>query len=479
MIWNTYVLNEEEIKRIHNDSIRILEEVGVKVGSEKALAVLEKGGAKVDWDTQIALISRQMVEDALKTAPKEFTLGARNPKFDLHLPSTRPTLTMDGCGSYVLDFETGVRREAVMDDIANVAKIFDYIEPASVLWTSLMPTDDYLPAESAAFLSSTVSLLNSGKHLQDEIQRVEELPYFIEVLKAFLGSEQAIIDRKIFSACYCTVAPLTHDKEMLEGTMALTKYKAPVLMYPMPACGTTGPASVYSDIALANAESLSSVVIYQLTTPGTPLIYGAALGKANMRNGFFMEGSPETALCMMGMAQMGKYYGLPVIMAGCLTDALEPGGQANMEKMMTTLPLVGQRADVIQGLGLLESSMTLSYEQMLIDEEIFKQCLRFADGVDVCDAKDLFEDIKAVGPGGHFLKRKSTRKAFRTDEFYDSRAIIGEGYNSWEAGGRQNMVTLAHQRVEEILKSDPISPVDLNTEKVIREIMKDAEANLK
>lgn len=479
MIWNSYVLNEEEIKKIHEESIRILEEVGVKVGSEKALAVLEKGGAQVDWDTQIALISRKMVESALASAPKEFTLGARNPQFDLHLPSSRPTLTMDGCGSYVLDLETGVRREAVMQDIRNIGKIFDHIEPASVLWTALMPTDDYLPAEAAAFLSSCESLLSSGKHLQDEIQRVEELPYFIEVLKTILGSEQAVIDRKIFSACYCTVAPLTHDKEMLEGTMELTKYKAPVLMYPMPACGTTGPASIFADVALANAESLSSVVIYQLTTPGTPLIYGAALGKANMRNGFFMEGAPETALCMMAMNQMGRFYQLPTIMAGCLTDSLEPGTQTAMEKMMTTLPLVGQKADVIQGLGLLESSMTLSYEQMLIDEEIFKQCLRFADGVDVCDEKALFEDIAAVGPGGHFLKRKSTRKAFRTDEFYDTKAIIGEAYGSWDAGGRQNMVTLAHKRIEEILKADPISPIDHNTEKIIREIMKDAEANLK
>lgn len=479
MITNLYALSEEEIEKIHGDSIRILEEVGVKVSSEKALAILEKGGAVVDWDTQIARISRKMVDAALATAPKEFTLGARNPKFNLHLPSDITTLNMDGCGSYVLDFETGIRRDATMQDVANVGKIFDHIEPASVLWTAIMPADDDLPPDAAAFLSSCESFISSGKHLQDEIQRVEELPYFIEVMKAILGSEEAVIDRKIFSACYCTVAPLTHDKEMLEGTMELTKYKAPVLLYPMPSCGTTGPASVYSNVALANAESLSSLVIYQLTTPETPLIYGAALGKANMRNGFFMEGAPETALCMAAMTQMGKFYNLPTIMAGCLTDALEPGAQAMMEKMMTALPLVCQGADVVQGLGLLESSMTLSYEQMLIDEEMFKQCLRFGAGIDVSPAKDLFEDIKQVGPGGHFLKCKSTRKAFRTDEFYDTRAVIGEGYSSWEKGGKQSMFSLVHKRIEEILKADPVSPMDTNTEKVIREIMEDARANLK
>ena len=133
-------------------------------------------------------------------------------------------------------------------------------------------------------------MLNSGKHLQDEIQSIRELPYIIQLCKAFLGSEEEVIRRKIYSATYCTVAPLCHDGEMLEGTAALTKYKAPVLLYPMPACGSTGPASLYSNVALANAESLSSLVIFQLAAPGTPLIYGSALegsisGPAPFRKG--------------------------------------------------------------------------------------------------------------------------------------------------------------------------------------------------
>ena len=66
MIMNAPVLSPEEIKRIHNDSIRILEEVGVKVPSDQALDILEAGGAKIDRDSQVAYITADMVDKALK-----------------------------------------------------------------------------------------------------------------------------------------------------------------------------------------------------------------------------------------------------------------------------------------------------------------------------------------------------------------------------------------------------------------------------
>lgn len=478
MIMKAPVLSPEEIKRIHNDSIRILEEVGVKVPSEEALGILEKGGAKIDWDSQVAYITESMVDEALKTAPKEFLLGARNREHDLCLPTERTVLNMDGCGSNVIDFNTGEKRLGTLQDLADVGKVFDAIPQAKVLWSCIQPSD--VPnGRAAGVLSTATSLIHTCKHVQDEVQRVEELPYIIEILKAVLGgADEDVIERKIYSATYCTVAPLCHDKEMLEGTMALTKYKAPVLLYPMPACGSTGPASLYSNVALANAESLSSLVIYQLTTPGTPLIYGSALGRINLRTGAFLEGAVETELMMAAMVQMGKFYGLPTMAAGCLSDSNGRGMQNAMEKVLTTIPLTLNNVDIIQGIGLIEGSMTMSLEQMIIDAEIFEHCMRMQQGIDVCDDKDYFEDIKAVAQGGHFLKQKSTRKAFRSDEFYNSKLIPGDSYDSWKAAGSKDMVDYAHEKVAAILAADPVCPLDANTEKLVREIMAEAAAKL-
>ena len=416
MLMKAQVLNGEEKQRIHKESVKILEEVGVKFPSEKALCILEAGGARIDWDKQVAYISEDMVGRALQTAPKSFTLGARNPEFDFMMPSSYSALNLDGCGINILDFDTGNRRAATLKDVADSARIFEEIELGRVLWPPISPCD--VPKGSRSIISTGTAFMNTSKHVQDEVKDIREVYYVMEMAKTILGSMEEAIKRKIYSVTYCTVAPLSHDGEMLEATMELSKYEAPILILPMPACGSTGPASLYSNIAIANAESLSSIVLFQLVNPRTPLIYGSAIGIINMRSGIFLEGAPETTLQLTAMTELGKYYNLPTNIAGCLTDAKEQGMQSVLEKLLTTMPIVLAGVDVVQGIGLIESSMTMSLEHIIIDGEIGNLCKRIREGIDTDEAKNYFEDIKIVGQEGHFLKQKSTRASFRSSEFY-------------------------------------------------------------
>jgi len=223
---------------------------------------------------------------------------------------------------------------------------------------------------------------------------------------------------------------------------------------------------------------LSTFVIFQLATPGTPIVYGAALGVIDARGGTFLEGAVETELMMAAMDQMGKYYGLPRMMAGCLTDANIPGVRAVIEKVLTSIPIVLTGTDVIQGIGLIEGSMTVSLEQMMIDEEIINLCMRMKEGIDTCDEKDYFNDIAKVSQGGHYLMQKSTRKAFRTDEFYKSKLINNYSYDEWIELGSPTVMGKAHSRVEEILKGDPVCPLEPGTKKIMMEIIEEAKSKL-
>lgn len=470
------ILGEEELLRIHKDSIKILEEVGVKFPSNTALALLEAKGARVDWDSQTAYIPEALVREVLGKAPKQFTLGARNPEMDLTLPAASSVFNLDGCGVNTIDFHTGERRAAVIQDIVDSARVFEELEPCNIYWAPISPCD--VPSGAEGILRVGAAYKNTSKHVQDEVKKKEEVPYFIEICKAIAGSLDQVKERKLYSVTYCTVAPLCHDKDMLEATMELSKFMVPILVYPMPACGTTGPASLRSNIALANAEALSAIVIFQLISPGVPILYGAALGVVNVRSGMFLEGAVETALQMAAMGEMGKFYGLPTMSAGCLTDAKAPGMQAVMEKVLTTVPLVLSEIDVVQGIGLIESSMTLSLEQMVVDCEIANLCNRMKAGIDTGDDKDYFEDIKTVGPGGHFLKQKNTRAAFRSDQFYHAMLSDRNSYDGWVDLGRPDMLSQARNKVQKILDSEPKNPLPESTEKLITEIMQEAERKL-
>lgn len=226
--------------------------------------------------------------------------------------------------------------------------------------------------------------------------------------------------RKIFSICYCTIPPLTHDHDMCDACLELAQFHVPILPYPMPACGSTGPASLHSDIAVANAESLSALVLFQMASPGTPIIYGSAAGVTNFRTGGFVQGAAESALLNTALGEMARYYGLPNTQAGCLTDAQEPGPQALLEKMLTTLPLVLAGVDVINGIGEMATSQLLLQEQILVDHELACLCQRLKDGVEISDDQDYFEDVARLGPGGHFLMEDNTVKACRSRQFLQS-----------------------------------------------------------
>jgi len=243
----------------------------------------------------------------------------------------------------------------------------------------------------------------------------------------------------------------------------------------MPSTGSTGPANLFTNIALGNAEALSALTLFQLARPGTPLLMGDAPGITDFRTGNFLEGSPEMVLQAGACGEMARFYDLPNEQAGCLTDAKEHGAQAIMEKMLTTLPLVLNGTDLIQGPGALETSNTMSLEQIVVDDEIARMCQRLRDGVEVSAEKNYFEDVKAVGPGGHFLGQRNTRNTARSGEFVTPLLADRRPFSQWEALGRPDLYDKAKEKVEEILASPKKNPLPDDVIVRLEDIMRKAE----
>ncbi|HEY5914872.1 MAG TPA: trimethylamine methyltransferase family protein [Verrucomicrobiae bacterium] len=469
-------LSEPERERVHRDSLRILSEVGVRFHSARARKLLAGLGARVDTDREIVRIPSEMVEHALKTAPKSFTLAARQSAFDFPLPSPFTAYTLDGAATFAVDFDTGERRYAVTKDLIASLRVFEELPLGTVVWPNVVLND--IPEHSSDIRTALLSFMNSSKHIQHEIHHPAHVSYLVEGLAAILGGEEAIRTRKIFSVCYCTIPPLTHDEEMCDACLELAQFQVPILPYPMPACGSTGPASLYSDIAVANAESLSSLVLFQAASPGTPIIYGSAAGITNFRTGGFVQGAAESTLLNTGLGEMARFYHLPNTQAGCLTDAQEPGPQALLEKMITTLPLVLSGVDVINGIGEMATSQLLVQEQILVDHELACFCKRLKDGVEISDHQDFFDDIARVGPGAHYLMEENTAKACRSSQFFHPQLVERSTYEEWLRLGRPDLYSKARKRVQAILDSPLKNPLPADTTGKLEDIMRRADEDL-
>ncbi len=471
-------LSENEQALIHEKSIKILEEIGVKFLSKKALEVLEKNGAAVDYTEKLAKIPREMVDQALKTAPKSFVLGARNPKFDVPYPSQHTGYVLDCGGVFTYDYKKGERRYSTLKDCEQAFRIFEEMSLGSYVWPHSVPDLELSHPNSSQIFLDISALTYTSKHVQDELTDPREVPYMIEAMATILGSESAVKERKIYSVCYCTLAPLTHDDGMSEALMELSEFEIPILIFPMPCAGSTGPSSLFTNIAMGNAEALSAVVLFQMAHPGTPLIYGDASGSTEFSSGGFLEGSPEMVLMSGARGEMAKFYGLPSTQAGCLTDAKTPGPQAVMEKLITTLPLVLSGVDYIQGPGAVETSGTLCLEQIIVDEEIAMLCKRLRDGIDTSDAKDFYDDVKSVKPGGHFLMQPNTLKTCRSEEFLIPMLSDRNAFERWVKLGRPDLYEKAQKKVEEILTTPQPHPLSDDIIGKLEEIMRRAEEEM-
>jgi len=470
------LLNEEEQDRVHQQSLRILSEVGVRFHGAKALPLLKANGARVDEQNGLAYLPAEMVEHALKTAPKTFMLGARNAVYNFPLPAPFTRYAMDGTGSFMVDFYTGERRYGMAQDIAAAMRVFQAADLGVLAWPPVCASD--APAHSRPLHEFFTMIQYTSKHAQHELHTVQQVPYLVEGLEVVAGSAANLREKNWFSLIYCPVAPLMHDGAMLDAYLELGDARLPIMIMPMPVNGTTGPASLFSNLALANAETLSAIVVFQLAHPGRPLIYSSATGTIDFRSGAYLAGTAEMGLQSAALVQMGRFYGLPATSAGIVSDAKEIGAEAVIEKILTTLPSLLVGSDIIVGYGEVESDQTLYLEQILVDNEIAHLLERLVQGVDTSPERDYFAEIAKIGPGGHFLKTKGTHAASRSPEFYKPNYLYRASYESWLELGKPTLYSEARKKVEEILAAPLVDPLPDEISGKLQDILRRADREI-
>lgn len=476
MRYEATFLSPEEVVRVHEETLRILAEVGLRFHGERALPLLADAGAQVDAATGIARLPRSLVEQAIARAPRAFVLGARNPVFDYAVPSPVTRYAMDGTAAFVRDAGTGERRYGTRADITAALRVLQAADIAVMAWPPVAASDT--PAPSRVLHEFATMLGSTSKHGQHELHRRGQASYLAAILTAVAGSDAAVRAHHEASVIYCPVAPLVHDGPMLDAYLDLGDLDVPVMIMPMPVPGTTGPAGLFANIALANAEALSSIVVFQAAHPGRPMIYSSAVGSMDFRSGAFLGGTPEMGIQSGALTTMGHFYGLPTTAAGCTADAHEPGPEAVIEKLVTMLPPASAGADIVVGFGEIDGDQTLVLEQILVDNELAHLVERLVRGVDAGPGAELFDDVVEVGPGGNYLAMPATRTAARSGEFYEPSLIGRAAYDAWLGLGRPSMYGRARDRVAEILAGPLVDPLPDATLEEVGRILEAADREL-
>jgi len=451
------VLSPEERIQVHERSLKLLAETGVRVMSEHGRKILSKAGAEVDRDAQMVRFPRALVEAALNLAPKKFTLGGRRNEWDLEMNIGECSLLADGGAVSVLDWETGEIRPGTFDDWLDATHLIDELDEVGIYWN--MVEGGFSVDSRAEFVSYYRNVFkNCSKHIQDSVDGPQKAKLLLEILQIVFGGKEAVRSKHPFSYLLCPMSPLVIDDTYTNAYLETVGWDIPVAIMPMPLMGATAPASVVSTLLLANTEFLAMLCLVQAAAPGTGVLYAPVPQSIEPHTWKYTGGAIENSLLGAATTAMGRFYGLPVEASAGGTDQFYPGAQAGYERAINwTLPTISW-PDILVGPGLLGGSTILCLEQMVMDVEIFRRCSRLYEGIHTGEDRWLESAVRKTGPGGDFLREKSTLKALRDGKFYLSEMGFHGTYEKWKSSGMPDIVDEIQQITRDKLKNyQPLS----------------------
>jgi len=442
-------LSEESRDRIHETVMRIFEEIGIEVNSNKAIELFRHTDAKVDQLNGRVLIPRDTVMDLVSKAPSEVILYGRDKKHDVILGGSRVYAGTGGTALNVIDRKNGHKRVATLIDLKELAKLADSLDNIHIFMLPIYPSD--VPVEKVDINRFFAGLDNSRKHIIGGVYTQEGIDQVIKMAQIIAGSSRKLRERPIISMITCSISPFKIDAIYGDMLVNIAKAGIPVVCPAEPLCGATAPVTLAGTLTVQIVDSLAGVIISQLANPGTPVIFGSVASSTSLHDLKYITGSVEMGLLNAAGAQMAQFYNLPFYATGGMTDSNVIDAQCGYESSITDLLCALAGANFIHdAAGLMEFALTMSYEKLVIDNEILGMVLRAVKGIEVNDDTLAFDVIKEVGPGGHFVSSKHTRSHMR-NEHYEPTLSNRKLRERWEEQGSKDTFMRAKERVEEIL----------------------------
>lgn len=463
-------LTQDQLAAIHNATLELLETTGVQVLQDEALELLRAAGAIVG-PKNIVKIPEVLVKNALHTAPSRIVLSDRHGQRKLFLEPGRSYFgTGSGCPN-ILDIYTQKRRRTSKQDIANQAKLCDYLPNIDfVMSLGLVEHEDpdmgYI-YEFEAMARNTVKPIipscSNGQNAQD----------IIDLAAAIMGGHDQLRNHPLIAVYSEATSPLRHAQDALEKLLVCADNWVPVIHTIGSLAGATAPVTLAGALTTGNAELLSALVIHQLKQPGAPFFYGGTITAIDMKTMVHPYGAPEFHVLSACLTELGRYYSLPVFSTGGCTDAKLFDEQAAAEAAYSLLLESLAGGNLIHDIGYIDSGLTSDLSTICFSDEMIDLCKHVVSPVLVDDEHLALEAAQRVGPGGHFLNDPHTFKHFRS--VFSPKLLVRERYEIWEEKGRQTLGQTVRNKVIYALENHQCEPLSDQADRSFSDLIADIE----
>jgi trimethylamine---corrinoid protein Co-methyltransferase len=444
-------LSPEDESLIYEKCIDLLSRKGVKIDYPKGLEVLAKAGVEANRETGFIRFSRSQIEEALKTAPKTFTVKGSDEKSDFVVPHPEGSFYTSTCVQSMLyhDPDTDSFASVTCESLAEWTRLADSLENIHKI-AMQTPTD--APSASADVHSLNIHLQNTTKPLMILAYCPESVEYMFDLMLARAGSPEALAKRPMLLTYPTSFSPLRFKPMDLETIFYSCRYGIPVVANSLAISGGTAPVTVAGTVLLAAVEIIAMVVMCQLLRPGIPVIASIYTTSMDMATGNALLGNAESMLARAAASQFIKSkFGIPVETFSFMTDAYVSDGQALMEKSLTPALLDLAGSDIQYGAGRLGGSTLASPVQLIIDNELYTIIKRCNGPLKIDEETLAFQELMDMEPGGNFLTSEHTLRHCR--ENIRPGLFVADSFDIWKEKGSKNLYERAVDKYRSLKKT--------------------------
>jgi len=458
------LLSESQLKDIHLASLEVLRRTGVRFEHNGALKLLKDAGAFIT-DGNLVRFPPDMVERAIETASSRVVLCDRAGDPAMFLESTNVYFGPGSDTTHYPDPFSGELRDWTTQDICDAYRVCDALPNIHFLMSIGIPTD--APEGISHYQWQFANMLQYSKKPSVVVCNDRNDMEAIIEMATLLRENQEDLRRRPNILLYSEpTSPLQQSETALDKLLLMAETGLPIVHSPAPMMGSTGPIHLAGEMALCNAEILSSLVLHQLKSPGAPFVYGAGPHHFDMKSVQICYGSPEFQLTKAAVAQLGRYYGMPTWgYSGC-SDAKVLDEQAAVEATMATLMAKFTGCNLIHDVGYMESGLTTSLELIVLTDELVAMTDHIMQGIPVSEETLMVGEIDQVGPGRNYFATKKTVAHFR--EFWEPRFFDRSRLEKWQENGSLTTGQRLNAKVKKLIEGYEVEKLP---EKLVQEAM--------
>jgi trimethylamine--corrinoid protein Co-methyltransferase len=442
-------LDNDLIEKIITEAREILCKLGTTIHNQSILDLLSDHGAEVNKNDFQVKYTNEIIDKALKTVPSEFklydVLGNETHDFSGY----NVYFTPGSAALHILDSETKQIRKPDTKDYIQYVKIVNGLDNIASQSTAFIPADvaDKISDSYRLYLS----LLYGDKPVVTGTFTIDAFEVMKDLQLIVRGSKEELIEKPLTVFSCCPTSPLKWSDVTSQNVIDCANWGIPVEFISMPLSGFMAPVTLVGTLVEHTAETLSGIVISQLSNPGAPILYGGSPAAFDVRYETTPMGAVETQMIDCAYNEIGKYLGVPTQAYISLSDSKKLDAQAGLESSMGATLAALSGINNISGPGMLDFESCQSLEKLIVDNEICGMVLRMIKGVVPKDDFPSLPIFQELLKEKHLLISAHTRRYLKEEHYFPGKVIDRANLSRWKEEGSKSLENRAYDEVVRLL----------------------------